>query len=92
MECEITKPQECPAQPKPESGIWIISYLSREVKTYRGIAIVRAVDAHDAECTFRAQSQHNGHNKDLKITKLYQVGDSYESMLLAEEYFVVEEV
>jgi len=90
MECETVN-TGCSQQQKPESGLWMIQYISRGAKLYEGLAVVRAIDAHDAECTFRAQSQHNGNNANLKITHLYEIKDSYESMLLAEEYLEITE-
>lgn len=83
--------QECENQKtiKQKRGIWLLTYTSRATNAYRGVAVVRALDARDAERVFLSNSMHNGNAAKIKINKLYQVGDSYESMLLAEEYFKV---
>lgn len=67
--------QECENQEttKQKGGIWLLTYTNRTTNAYRGVAVVRALDAKDAERTFLANSMHNGNAAQIKINKLYQV-------------------
>lgn len=90
QECDIQ--ESCEQEQKPIRSIWVISYRIKTEPQYRGVAIVKATDAQDAERTFLSESQHNAVQNKITIVKLSEVKVSYESMLLAEEYYkVVEE-
>ena len=81
----IQEPQEV------KRGLWFIVYTDRTEALYRGVALVRALDAGEAERVFRSSSKHNGNANNIKINKLYQVPDFYTPLLLGEEYFKIQE-
>lgn len=81
---EHQKPESCASPQESKPVICVIVYTTTN-GLYKGIAVVKGKDVLDAKRTFLANSQHNGAEK-IRINKMYEVPQSYESMLLAEEY------
>lgn len=55
-------------------------------KYYVGCAVVKAGSASQAVSTFKAQSNFNGYQKDIKISAIKEIYPSPETMLCCEDY------
>ena len=87
MEQEEKQTTQCSTQEHPHLSLWVIAYKIPVNTTCKGIAVIKAFDANEAKRTFLANSVFNGKASKIVIEEMYQVGESFVPMLLAEQYF-----
>lgn len=69
--------------PTPQLYLWSIVYTIHESN---GIAVVKAIDAAQAEKILKAGSQYNGYAKDFHIQSIIQITEGNTEALIAELY------
>ena len=68
---------------KPQLYLWTVEYV---IHDSNGIAIVKAIDAAQAERILKAGSQYNGYAKDFHIKAIRQIPEGNTEALIAEIY------
>lgn len=75
------------ASKKCKLRIFTISYeVEHEGIPYKGVAVVKAGSISQATTVFKAESNFNGNQKAIKVTKVQEVYTSPQPLLLCEEY------
>ena len=65
--------QETPCQPEPFVKLWCLTYTISGEPNYSGMAVVSAIDAHQAEIIFKSDCMHNGTPDKIKIGRIDQI-------------------
>jgi hypothetical protein len=72
---------------KSKLRLFVINYgLTTTEQSYRGTALVKAATTSQAERTFLNQSNFNGYQSKIKISRIEEVFLTPETALISEEY------